>query len=264
MLVLTAEAGIGKTRFAAEVGAVRRRLRRRRRRGTPRTPARGCCRCAAPRSASAAGSRRWPTWSAAAIGLPSDADHRGDPAGGRGAAAPARPSGSRRAGAEPPPIAVDQLLALLGYAELPGDRGADRPGRVGRRRPPAADAEAVPIAVADLLSALAAEAPLVVIVDDLHDATAETIDALGATLSRLTGPVLVLLLGRPELVRTAGALTRLADAEVHTAAAAARRGRRPAAHRVPRRRQAAAGRRPTGCSPPPRATRSTWPSWSPC
>jgi tetratricopeptide (TPR) repeat protein len=54
------------------------------------------------------------------------------------------------------------------------------------------------------------------IVDDLHDATPETVDALGATLSRLTGPVLVLLLGRPELVRPAGVLTRLADAEVAT------------------------------------------------
>ena len=73
----------------------------------------------------------------------------------------------------------------------------------------------MPNAVADLLSALAAEAPLVIVVDDLHDATAETIDALGLTLSRLAGPVLVLLLGRPELVRTAGALTRVADAEVH-------------------------------------------------
>jgi tetratricopeptide (TPR) repeat protein len=41
-------------------------------------------------------------------------------------------------------------------------------------------------------------------------------DALGVTLSRLTGPILVLLLGRPELVRTAGALTRLADAEVYS------------------------------------------------
>src|SRR5438477_2028062 len=51
-------------------------------------------------------------------------------------------------------------------------------------------------------------------VDDLHDATPETVAALGATVSRLAGPVLVLLFGRPELVRTAGVLTRIADAEV--------------------------------------------------
>jgi tetratricopeptide (TPR) repeat protein len=54
----------------------------------------------------------------------------------------------------------------------------------------------------------------VLIVDDLHDATADTVDALGVMLGALTGPVLVLLIGRPELVRTAGLLTRLADAEV--------------------------------------------------
>ena len=73
---------------------------------------------------------------------------------------------------------------------------------------------AVPSVVAELLSGLANEGPLLVIVDDLHDATAETVDALGATLSKLDGAILVLLLGRPELVRTAGALTRVADAEV--------------------------------------------------
>src|SRR5262249_14772395 len=67
---------------------------------------------------------------------------------------------------------------------------------------------------AELLSGLAAETPLVVIVDDLHDATPETVDALGATIEQLTGPVLILLLGRPELVRVTGVLTRLADAEI--------------------------------------------------
>jgi predicted ATPase len=53
-------------------------------------------------------------------------------------------------------------------------------------------------------------------VDDLHDGTPETLDALGVTLEALTGPVLVLLLGRPELVRRAGQLTRVADAEANT------------------------------------------------
>src|SRR5690606_20742203 len=41
-------------------------------------------------------------------------------------------------------------------------------------------------------------------------------EALSLTLSRLTGPVLVLLLGRPEMVRAAGVMTRLSDAEVLT------------------------------------------------
>jgi hypothetical protein len=77
------------------------------------------------------------------------------------------------------------------------------------------DATAAPAAVAQLLSRLAEDAAVVVIVDDLQDASPATVDALGAMLNRLVGPVLVLLLGRPELVRSAGTLTRLADAEVH-------------------------------------------------
>src|SRR5262249_53363872 len=95
----------------------------------------------------------------------------------------------RRTGVAPR-LHSDQLLALLGYADPPGDRGAGLPtDRVGgsERR----EADATPGAVADLLSALASEAPLVVIVDDLHDASPPTVDGLGATLNRLTGPVLV-------------------------------------------------------------------------
>ncbi|GAA3932090.1 adenylate/guanylate cyclase domain-containing protein [Actinoplanes auranticolor] len=112
---------------------------------------------------------------------------------------------------------IDRLLALLGYGEAVanpvGPAAVAEYQPTGGARP---ETETIPVAVAGLLSALAREAPLVVIVDDLHDATAETIDALGAVLSRLEGPVVLLLLGRPELVRTAGALTRLADAEIHT------------------------------------------------
>ncbi len=163
-----------------------------------------------------------------------------------------------------PPIATDQLLALLGHGELATQQGsATDAGEWAAKNAPG-DSDAVPGAVADLLTALAAEAPLVVIVDDLHDATAETVDALGVTLNRLEGPVLVLLLGRPELVRTAGALTRVADAEVHAlpplrGADAARLltsylggGRLPQADadRLLRHR--------------PGQRRSTWPNWSPC
>jgi class 3 adenylate cyclase/tetratricopeptide (TPR) repeat protein len=118
---------------------------------------------------------------------------------------------------EPVDIDLDRLLALLGYGEAPS--APVGPAAGGEWSTPSGnrlDGETVSVAVADLLSALAREAPLVVIVDDLHDATASTVDALGRTLSRLEGAVVVLLLGRPELVRTAGALTRLADAEVHT------------------------------------------------
>jgi class 3 adenylate cyclase/tetratricopeptide (TPR) repeat protein len=113
-------------------------------------------------------------------------------------------------------VDIDRLLVLLGYGEAPANQVG--PATVSEFQPAGGaqpETETVPVAVAGLLSALAREAPLVVIVDDLHDATAETIDALGAVVSLLEGPVLLLLLGRPELVRTAGALTRLADAEMH-------------------------------------------------
>jgi tetratricopeptide (TPR) repeat protein len=131
---------------------------------------------------------------------------------------------------EPPRLAIELLLTLVGYGEL-GRGGADGPseraawavasgnrGRWGASAGPVddLDLEAIPVAVAELLSALATEEPLLIVVDDLHDATPDTVDALGVTLSGLTGPVLVLLLGRPELVRTAGILNRLADAEVTT------------------------------------------------
>ncbi|WP_200210191.1 adenylate/guanylate cyclase domain-containing protein [Micromonospora coerulea] len=208
VLLMTAEAGIGKSRFAAEV----ERLAAGYDVGAGRYAAHTGARVLSVRCAAFGERRRLAPLAdlvRAAVGLPNDA-----------ATALTRPAveerlrrlGQRlgRLPGDPPPLATDQLLALLGYAELPG---ADN-GEWSAAAPPQ-DAEAVPNAVAGLLSALAVEAPLVIVVDDLHDATAETINALGVTLSRLTGPVLVLLLGRPELVRTAGALTRVADAEVH-------------------------------------------------
>jgi class 3 adenylate cyclase/tetratricopeptide (TPR) repeat protein len=118
----------------------------------------------------------------------------------------------RRAG-QRPRLRADQLLALLGFADPPLSRDT-RLEHAGLDQTDG-EAEAAPAAVADLVSALAVEAPVVVIVDDLHDASPQTVDALGAMLNRLAGPVLVVLLGRPEMVRTAGALTRVADAEVH-------------------------------------------------
>ncbi|MEH1165802.1 adenylate/guanylate cyclase domain-containing protein [Micromonospora sp. CPCC 205539] len=213
VLLMTAEAGIGKSRFAAEV----ERLAAGYDVGAGRYAAHTGARVLSVRCAAFGERRRLAPLAdlvRAAVGLPSDA-----------ATALTRPAveerlrrlGQRlaRAGGAAPPIATDQLLALLGYAELPAHGGGDN-GEWGGAGAPPADTDVVPNAVADLLSGLAAEAPLVIVVDDLHDATAETISALGLALSRLAGPVLVLLLGRPELVRTAGALTRVADAEVHS------------------------------------------------
>ncbi|MEU4478104.1 adenylate/guanylate cyclase domain-containing protein [Micromonospora sp. NPDC023966] len=209
VLLMTAEAGIGKSRFAAEV----ERLAAGYDVGAGRYAAHTGARVLSVRCAAFGERRRLAPLAdlvRAAVGLPNDA-----------ATALTRPAveerlrrlGQRlaRLPGDPPPLAVDQLLALLGYAELPA---ASENGEWNAAAPPP-DAEAVPNAVAELLSALAQEAPLVIVVDDLHDATRETIKALALTLNRLSGPVLVLLLGRPELVRTAGALTRVADAEVH-------------------------------------------------
>ncbi len=109
------------------------------------------------------------------------------------------------------PLHVDLLMGLLGFGELPDERAGEWAGRGNR-----SDLAGVPVAVAGLLSALATDQPLLVIVDDLHNATSDTVEALGAAVARLEGPVLVLLLGRPELVRTSGALSEVPDAEVTT------------------------------------------------
>lgn len=210
VLLMTAEAGIGKSRFAAEV----ERLAAGYDVGAGRFAAYTGARVLSVRCVAFGERRRLAPLAdlvRAAVGLPTDS-----------ATALTRPAveerlrrlGQRlgRAGGDSAPVATEQLLALLGYAELPS--GPTDQGE-WRSASQSADGDAVPNAVADLLSALAAEEPLVVVVDDLHDATTESTQALGETLSRLVGPVLVLLLGRPELVRTAGALTRVADAEVH-------------------------------------------------
>lgn len=214
-LVLTAEAGIGKTRFAAEV----ERLAAGFDPGPGRFAAHAGARVLSVRCAAYGERRRLAPLAdlvRTAVGLPGDAS----PALTRGAVEERLRRLAQRLGrvrAAHPSIAVELLLALLGYAD---QSAASRPAggdgawvsTGGQSAEP--DAEAVPAAVAALLSALSTEAPLVVIVDDVHDVTPQSADALGIALSRLTGPVLVLLLGRPELVRIPGLLTRLADAEV--------------------------------------------------
>jgi class 3 adenylate cyclase/tetratricopeptide (TPR) repeat protein len=217
VLVFTADAGVGKTRLAAEVARV----------------AYGFTAASGPEQAGsgarvlsvrcAAYGERWRLGPLAdlvrvAIGLPDQPSAAVTRAVAEERLRRVSQMVERRTGAAPR-LQSEHLLALLGYADPPTvdhDRGmaSDRP-RVLRR---GGDTGAAPTAAAELLSALAAEAPLVVIVDDLHDASPPTVDALGSMLNKLNGPVLVVLLGRPELVRSAGALTRLADAEVHALA----------------------------------------------
>ncbi|WP_229067730.1 adenylate/guanylate cyclase domain-containing protein [Actinoplanes sp. DH11] len=207
IMVMTAEAGIGKSRFAGEV----KRLAAGYEGGTGAYSGHGArvlrvrCRAFGER-------RRFAPLAdlvRKAGGLPKDVTATV----GRQVVEERLRKLAGRLGAQ---FDTDRLLALLGYGEAPANPGgptapADWPPSAKR-----VDAEAISIAVADVLNALAAEAPLVVIIDDLHDATATTVDAIGGTLSQLDGPTVVLLLGRPELVRTAGVMTRLADAEVHT------------------------------------------------
>ena len=228
VLVMTGEAGLGKTRFAAEVE-----------RFAAGYPVGGFTPSAGARVLSvhcaAFGERRRLAPLAdlvrAAIGLPADTattreqvEERLRRLGQR----LGRQARTRSPSADPVRLPTDLLLTLIGYGESARADSASPADRVAWTVPAGArggwgasagptddlDLEAIPAAVAELLSALATEEPLVVIVDDLHDATPDTVDALGVTLSRLAGPVLVLLLGRPELVRTAGILNRLADAEV--------------------------------------------------
>jgi class 3 adenylate cyclase/tetratricopeptide (TPR) repeat protein len=213
IMVMTAEAGIGKTRFAGEV----KRFARGYDVGSGRYAAHTGARVLSVRCAAFGERRRYAPLAdlvRKSVGLPKDV-----------VATITRPVVEERLrklvnrlsrDAETADIDIDRLLGLLGYGDAPANPVG--PAAVADWQPSSMrlDGDAISVAVSDLLNALAQEAPLVVIVDDLHDATASTVDALGSTLSRLDGPVVVLLLGRPELVRTAGALTRLADAEVHT------------------------------------------------
>jgi class 3 adenylate cyclase/tetratricopeptide (TPR) repeat protein len=214
VLLLTAEAGVGKSRFAAEA----ERLAAGYDTGPGRYAAHAGARTLSVHCAAFGERRRLAPLAdlvRTAIGLPTDPATTVTRAVAEERLRRLEQRLSRTLD-EPPQLAVELLLGLLGYAEPPAGPATANPTGEWTAPTPPPDADAVPTAVAGLLSALAAEAPVLIVVDDLHDATADTMDALGVTLSRLAGPVLVLLLGRPELVRTAGALTRLADAEVYS------------------------------------------------
>jgi class 3 adenylate cyclase/tetratricopeptide (TPR) repeat protein len=225
VLVFTADAGFGKTRLAAEVARLAHG-------GAGFDGARaGGARVLSVRCA--AYGERWRLGPLAdllraAVGLPDQSSVAVTQAVAEERLRRVAQIVERRTGVAPR-LHHEQLLTLLGYVDLPlepdrqppnlnrGDGRRDQFGRdeLARETLNRDDATAAPAAVAQLLSALAEDAPVVVTVDDLQDASPATVDALGATLNRLVGPILVVLLGRPELVRSAGALTRLADAEVH-------------------------------------------------
>jgi class 3 adenylate cyclase/tetratricopeptide (TPR) repeat protein len=207
VLLLTAEAGLGKTRFAAQV----QRFAAGYDVSTRYASGAGTRVLAVQCLAYGEGRRLAPLTDLVrvAIGLPTDVG-----------ASTSRPvieerlnRLATRLGWAPGSSRIDLLTAALAHGDAGGERDAPIPAP-WRVDADGFDVEAVPTVVAELLTGLARESLLLVIVDDLQNATSETVDALGATLSKLDGAILVLLLGRPELVRTAGALTRVADAEV--------------------------------------------------
>jgi class 3 adenylate cyclase/tetratricopeptide (TPR) repeat protein len=94
-----------------------------------------------------------------------------------------------------PAMVAERLRALLGLEDLDlaGPRDAVLPGvSVGGDR--------VREAVATLFSALAAEGPLVLVLDDVHWATATMLEGVLDVAGQMSGQVLLLALGRPELL----------------------------------------------------------------
>ena len=106
---------------------------------------------------------------------------------------------------------LDLLLSLLGFGPAP--RNSGRPDGTGD---PESELAEIPTVVADLFNLLACESPLMLIIDDLHSATPQALNLLSSAVAKLSGPILVLILGRPDLVRTAGVLTRISEAEAYT------------------------------------------------
>lgn len=103
------------------------------------------------------------------------------------------------AGVGPPPAAVvDRLLALLGVAGVPLPRDSAAPGAAAPAGEPSLDA------VVAVLNGLAAGGPLVLVADDLQWAAPEALDALARVASRLSGPCLLVGVGRGELLAEHG------------------------------------------------------------
>jgi class 3 adenylate cyclase/tetratricopeptide (TPR) repeat protein len=190
VVVVTAEAGMGKTRLAAEVA----------RHITAEIPG---ARSLRVRVAPFGDGRLAPL---AGLVRQATGIERGDDT--ERAAEKVRRAVARLSRRTDDVLQTEVLLDLLGAGAAGGT-----PSPSGAAPPGARQTDPVPVAVAGLLTALAAEGPLLVVVDDVHNATAETVEALGELTARVAGPVLVLLLGRPELVRTAGRLVMLPDAE---------------------------------------------------
>jgi predicted ATPase/class 3 adenylate cyclase len=90
-----------------------------------------------------------------------------------------------------PSALADRLLFLLGMAPDLGG-GASREGAPAEPH----GRDGVLDAVATLLRALAAEGPLLIVLDDLQWASEELLEAIGEVARRLRGPIMLVLVGR--------------------------------------------------------------------
>ena len=126
-----------------------------------------------------------------------------------------------------PGALADRLLHLLGI-----EHESER-----RRRATALPADphgrdGVLDATATLLRALAAEGPLLIVIDDLQWASEELLEAIGEVAKRLRGPILLVLIGREPAT-----IADLPSPAPGDARPAGREHRPPAAAGVPRRRR---------------------------
>lgn len=94
------------------------------------------------------------------------------------------------------PAVADRLLALLGLVEGSsiGPRDAAAPGAHGVSRDPVVDA------LAAVLASLAADGPLALVVDDAQWATPGLFAALGRLFEQLSSPALLVIVGRSDVL----------------------------------------------------------------
>jgi class 3 adenylate cyclase/tetratricopeptide (TPR) repeat protein len=194
-IVVTGDAGVGKTRLAAELAEFAGEL-----------PA---VRVLWGRCAPYGESRELSPladWMRTAFGITEDDDT--ETAIGRvrrtvsriGSLAEGRPIGSQ---------AVDRLLALLGLVEWGpiGPRDTATPGAVEVSRDPMVEA------VGTVLRALAAEGPLVLVIDDAHWAVGSLLHSVADLAAEITGAVMFVTVGRPDVLSDAW-WERLPDPEL--------------------------------------------------
>ncbi|HVW80651.1 MAG TPA: adenylate/guanylate cyclase domain-containing protein, partial [Mycobacteriales bacterium] len=105
--------------------------------------------------------------------------------------------------------AVDRLLALLGLVEggVIGPRDTATPGAIEVSRDPMVEA------VGAVLRALSAEGPLVLVIDDAHWAVGGLLHSVAELVAELSGAVMFAAAGRPDLLSTSW-WERLPDPEL--------------------------------------------------